>query len=80
MTATGYFIDWNGALRSTQDPGEDFRCDVDPGARYVAVLSPKGILVHEATLYRTLEDVAKGGITAALLPGSQPWGKASEGF
>ncbi|MFA7588499.1 MAG: hypothetical protein WCY11_20320 [Novosphingobium sp.] len=76
----GFFVDWNGALRSTADPGEDFVCEVDYPSRYVAVMSPKGVLVHEATFFRTLEDIAKAGIKATLVPGSVAWGKPSEGF
>lgn len=73
--AQGYFVDWNGNLRSTDDPGEDFTCDVDNVARYVAVMTPRGTLVHEATLYRTLEDIVKAGIKSQLVPGSVSWGK-----
>ncbi len=80
METEGFFIDWNGSLRSTSDPGEDFVCDVDRAARYVAVMSPKGALVHEATLYRTLEDIAKAGIKATLVPGSVSWKKPEDGF
>ena len=72
----GFFIDWNGNLRSTEDPGEDYVCEIDRIARYVAIKSSKGILVHEATLYRTLEDLTKAGITATLVPGSVSWGPA----
>jgi len=46
----------------------------------VAVTTPTGTLVHEATLYRSLEDIAKAGITAELVPGATPWGKLDEGF
>ena len=70
----GYFVDWNGKLRSTADPGDDYVCEVDRISRYVAVKSAKGILLHEATLYRTLEDIARAGITARLVPGSVSWG------
>ncbi|MCJ2186271.1 hypothetical protein [Novosphingobium beihaiensis] len=70
----GYFVDWNGNLRSVSDPGEDFSCDVDNVSRYVAVTTPRGVLVHEATLFRTLEDIVKAGITAHLVPGSVSWG------
>ena len=76
----GYFIDWNGNLRSTTDPGENYVCDVDRVSRYVAVTTPTGTLVHEATLYRTLEDIVKSGIKATLVPGSVSWAKPSEGF
>jgi hypothetical protein len=79
-TSEGYFIDWNGKLRSTDDPGGGYVCDIDRPARYVAVNTASGTLVHEATLYRSLEDVAKAGIRADLVPGSTPWGKPDEGF
>lgn len=75
MSTNGYFIDWNGGLRSTSDPGEDFVCEIDTVARYVAVMTPKGTLVHEATLYRTLDDIVKAGIKASFIPGSVSWGK-----
>ncbi len=76
----GYFVDWNGNLRSTADPGENYVCDIDRVSRYVAVTTPTGTLVHEATLYRALADVEKAGIKAPLVAGSVPWGKSSEGF
>lgn len=76
----GFFVDWDGNLRSTADPGGGYLCDVDGVARYVAVTTKTGTLVHEATLYRTLEAVAKAGITANLVDGSVPWGKKSDGF
>jgi hypothetical protein len=81
MTDTaGFFIDWNGKARSTDDPGDGYVCDVDRGSRYVAVNTPTGILVHEATLYKSLDAIAKAGITAELVPGSTPWGRPDEGF
>ena len=55
-------------------------CDVDLPARYVAVMSKNGAVVHEATLYKTEADVDKAGITAKLVPGSHPWGSGQEGF
>jgi len=72
--ADGFFMDWDGNLRSTAEPGGTFRCEVDPIARYVAVYDPAGTLVHEATMYRNLEAVAKAGIKAELVPGSVAWG------
>jgi hypothetical protein len=71
----GYFLDWDGHLRDVDDPGNGYRCEVDTGARYVGVFSASGALDHEATLYKTMEAVAKAGIHATLVPGSQPWGK-----
>jgi hypothetical protein len=38
------------------------------------------ILVHEAILYKTLEDVKKVGITAEQVPDSHPWGSMRDGF
>lgn len=76
----GYFIDWNGKARSTDDPGGGYVCDIDRIARYVAVTTPTGTLIHEATFYRSMDDVGKAGITAELVPGSTPWGKPDEGF
>jgi hypothetical protein len=38
------------------------------------------MLAHEATLYKTLADVEKAGIKAALVSASHPWGKASDGL
>lgn len=73
--AGGYFIDWNGKARSTDDPGGGYHCEVDPAARYVAVMTKSGAMAHEATLYASLEAVAKAGIQTVLVSGSEPWGE-----
>lgn len=78
--SAGFFVDWNGDLRATDDPGGGYSCDVDLPTRYVAVMSKNGALIHEATLYKTQADVDKAGITAKLVPGSHPWGSSKEGF
>ncbi|PXW94367.1 hypothetical protein C7444_11466 [Sphaerotilus hippei] len=78
--AAGFFVDWDSNLRSVDDPGGGYRCEVDHGARYVGVFSRDGALAHEATLYRTLEAVERAGIKARLVPGSQPWGRPRDGF
>jgi hypothetical protein len=74
MSQSGFFIDWNGKVRSTDDPGGGYLCDVDAVARYVGITTKTGTLVHEATFYKSLEAIAKAGITAELVPGSHPWG------
>jgi hypothetical protein len=74
-TTEGFFVDWDGNIRRTSDPGGGYHCDVDTAARYVGVMSSKGALVHEATLYKNLEAVAKAGIKAQLVDGSHPWGE-----
>ncbi|WP_322318155.1 hypothetical protein [Hydrogenophaga sp.] len=71
----GYFMDWDGNVRRTDDPGGGYRCDVDRGARYVGVLSKSGALVHEATFYKDQAALDKAGIKGTLVPGSHPWGK-----
>lgn len=71
----GFFVDWNGKIRRVSDPGGGYRCDVDKPARYVGVMSKTGTLVHEATLYKDLEAIAKAGIKGELVDGSHPWGK-----
>lgn len=70
---TGFFVDWAGNARSTDEPGGGYRCEVDTVAKYVAVLSKQGTLIHEGTFYKTLEDLAKAGIKAELVDASVPW-------
>lgn len=76
---SGYFMDWDGNLRSVEDPGSGYVCDVDLVARYVAVMKGS-ILAHEGTLYKTLADVEKAGIKASVVPGTHPWGSKRDGF
>jgi hypothetical protein len=78
--AEGFFIDWDGNARSTLDPGGGYLCDVDLAARYIAVTTKSGAVMHEATFYKTMDDIKKAGITASLVPGSHPWGRPDEGF
>jgi hypothetical protein len=81
MTAQGgYFVDWDGNARSTLDPGGGYLCEADTVARYVAITTKGGTLVHEATFYKSIEDIQKAGIKAKLVPGSHPWGKREDGF
>ena len=79
-TPEGFFVDWDGQVRSTTDCGGGYHCEVDTASRYVAVMGRGGALVHEATFYKDLAAIEKAGIKAALVPGSQPWGRKSEGF
>lgn len=76
----GFFVDWNGNARSTLDPGGGYLCEADPAARYVAVTTGNGTLVHEGTLYKSVADIEKAGIKAPLVPGSHPWGRREDGF
>jgi hypothetical protein len=76
--ATGFFVDWNGKARRTDDAGGDFVVEVDTVAKYVALSTTNGTLMHEATFYKSLEDLQKKGIKAELVPGSHPWGMKNE--
>jgi hypothetical protein len=75
----GFFIDWDGNARSTRDAGGGYVIETDPVAKYVAIMQGSS-LVHEGTFYKTLEAIKKAGITAALVPGSHPWGRKADGF
>jgi hypothetical protein len=76
----GFFVDWDGNARSTLDAGGGYLVETDPVAKYVAIMTPSGALVHEATFYKTLADIEKARIKAPFVPGSHPWGKPEEGF
>jgi hypothetical protein len=77
-TPEGYFVDWDGNIRMTTDPGGGYTCDVDTVAKYVGVMTKNGTLAHEATFYKNLEAIARAGIKAELVPGSQPWGRPED--
>lgn len=79
-TTTGFFIDWDGNARDTRDPGGGYLCEIDSASRYVAIVTRSGALVHEGTLYASMDAIAKAGIKAALVPGSCPWGRKQDGF
>jgi hypothetical protein len=76
----GFFVDWDGNTRRTLDPRGGYLCEIDAVARYVAVTTRSGTLVHEATFYKSLADIEKAGIKASLVAGSHPWGKREDGF
>ena len=78
--ASGFFVDWDGNARSTDDPGGGFKCEVDPVAKYVAVMTPGGTMVHEGTFYKSLEAIEKARIKALLVPGTHRWGTKEDGL
>jgi hypothetical protein len=77
---SGFFLDWNGELRSTDDPGGGYTCEVDLPVRYVAVKNKQGTTIHEATFYRHQADLDKAKITSPVVPGSKSWGSSKEGY
>jgi hypothetical protein len=76
----GFFVDWDGNARNTLDPGGGYLCETDPVARYVAITTEGGTLVHEGTFYKSLSDIEKAGIKALLVPSSHPWGRPEDGI
>ncbi len=76
----GFFIDWDGNARSTLAHGGGYACETDVSARYVAITTPSGALVHESSFYRTLADLEKAGIKTTLAPNSHPWGDRKDSF
>ncbi len=60
--------------------GRRLLCEVDSVARRVAIMGKGDVLVHEASFYKTIDDVSKAGIKATLVPGSHPWGRKADGF
>lgn len=61
-TPKGYFIDWDGKMRPTDQPGKGLRCEVDYKSKYVMVFNKYGGLDHESTWYADEAAVAKAGI------------------
>lgn len=43
MTSSGFFIDWDGNIRSAAEPGGGYVCEVDAVSRYVAIKTKSGI-------------------------------------
>lgn len=60
----GFFIDWEGEVRSTAELAKGQHAEIDRVSRYVAIKDKYGSMVHEATFYVSLEAVAAAGITA----------------
>jgi hypothetical protein len=79
MSHKGYFIDWNGQIRSTDDPGHGYCCEVDSVARRVTVISKRGATMQETELYRSLTAVEQAGIQTELVSGSFPWAHLAVG-
>ena len=44
MSTEGFFVDWDGNLRSTGDPGGGYLCEADRAARYVAITTKTCLL------------------------------------
>jgi hypothetical protein len=67
MATAGYFVDWNGNTRRTENPGEPFACIVDEANAHVDVTDSEGFVVHECSYFPTLEAVEAAGIEVRLI-------------
>lgn len=52
---SGFFVDWNGAVRRTEAPGADMTCHVE-GTK-VAVLDNDQTVTFEATYYTNIDAI-----------------------
>jgi hypothetical protein len=72
MISEGYFVDWNGDTRRVERPGGGMSCRVVPrllnGVEYLSVdvIDAGGFVAHEATYFKTLDDVQAAGVTVNL--------------
>jgi hypothetical protein len=71
-TPEGYFVDWDGDVRLTTDPGGGYLCDVDAVAKYVGVTTKTGALVHEATFYKNMEATPRRASKPSWCPAATP--------
>lgn len=67
MSFAGYFVDWNGDTRRTEEPGEPFECIVNEQNAHVDVVDSEGFVVHECSYFPTLEAVAAAGVMVNLI-------------
>lgn len=67
MTIAGYFVDWNGNTRKTEQPGDGYECNVNLEKNHVDVIDSEGFVVHECTYFPTLDSVMAADITVNLV-------------
>lgn len=66
-TIAGFFVDWNGDTRRTEQPGDFFECIVDEQAAHVDVIDSEGFVVHECSYFPTLGAVEAAGVSVNLI-------------
>ncbi len=67
MTIAGFFVDWNGNTRRTEQPWEPYVCIVDEPAAHVVVADSEGFVVHECSYFPTLDAVEAAGVSVNLV-------------
>ncbi|EMB2824022.1 hypothetical protein ACIUV1_25860 [Pseudomonas aeruginosa] len=67
MAIAGFFVDWNGDTRRTEQPGDYFECVVDEQTAHVDVVDSEGFVVHECSYFPTLDAVEAAGVSVKLV-------------
>lgn len=67
MTIKGFFVDWNGATRRTENPGPGYTCEVDLARSHVDVVDGGGFVTFECSYFPTLESVEAADIEVNLI-------------
>lgn len=67
MSTKGFFVDWDGNTRRTEDPGDHLKCVVNLEKQDVDVVASDGLVVYECTYFPTLEAVEAAGVTIKLI-------------
>lgn len=67
MTIKGFFVDWNGATRRTENPGPGYTCQVDLERNHVDVVDGGDFVTFECSYFPTLESVEAADIEVNLI-------------
>ncbi|WP_274644211.1 hypothetical protein [Pseudomonas serbica] len=67
MEIKGFFVDWNGSTRRTENPGPGYTCLVDLERNHVDVVDGGSFVIFECTYFPTLESVVAADIEIKLL-------------
>ena len=68
MSTEGFFIDWDGYVRSVNSPGNGYTCNLVENADFtsVDVLDSCGEVIYEAVYYRTLDSLNAAMVNIGL--------------
>lgn len=67
MTIVGFFVDWSGNTRRTEQPWESYECIVDEHTAHVVVADSEGFVIHECSYFPTLEAAEAAGVSVNLV-------------
>lgn len=60
----GYFVDWNGEVRSIFSPGDGYRCETDNHC--VDVIAEDGEIIYEADYHPSIESIKACGVDVVM--------------